>query len=377
MAKEALEAITGDEKNINIQYEIPAYHRRFIAAFIDLVIFFLLGIGCYILTELATHATPVYKHADELVAKYREESGVFRYSNSRKTWENISTYLDNNNDLGYPNRISLCQTAINDFNTYIYNAWQKEPGTKYDNKRFDNITEATYNFVINDYNSSRLSDKLKDEYGNKLFIQVSEEIDDPDSDDPADTITVKKIIKNPDSKASDKFYYTHFYREYTLEHCGSFLISFFPEYKGALKTMSNFLFYIQIPVAITVASFLTYAFPPLVVGRGKPTIGMIIYHIGRVDSSVLSLKAGRFMARYAIFFFGIIVLSLFTFGIPLLASTTMMIFSKKKQSFPDYMLGIVEVDTNKNKIFKNKYEVSLDNSIDHKEAIDFKMSNRE
>ena len=377
MAKEALEAITGDEQHINIQYEIPAYHRRFIAAFIDLVIFFLLGVGCYILAELAVHATPTYKHADAMVEKYREESGVFRYSTSRQTWENVSTYLDNNNDLGYPNRISICQTSINDFIDYIYKAWQKEPGTKYDDKRFENITEATYNFVVNDYDSSRLSDKLKDEYGNKLFIQIDEEIDDPNSDDPANTITVKSIIRNPDSKASDKYYYTHFYREYTLEHCGSFLISFFPEYKQALKTMSNFLFFVQLPAAVTLSCFITYALPPLIVGRGKPTIGMLIYHIGRVDSSLLSLKPGRFLARYAIFFFGIIILSLFTFGIPLLGSATMMIFSKKKQSFPDYMLGIVEVDTNKQKIYKSKYEISLDSATDHKDAIDFKMRTRE
>ena len=65
---------------------------------------------------------------------------------------------------------------------------------------------------------------------------------------------------------------------------------------------------------------------------------------------------------------------------PLLAniiSFSMMVFSKRRQGFPDFMLGLTEVDTNKQKIYFSKYEIAVEHSLDHKEAIPFKLIEKE
>ena len=80
----------------------------------------------------------------------------------------------------------------------------------------------------------------------------------------------------------------------------------------------------------------------------------------------------RFTARFAIFFFGELILSLFTFGIPYIISFSIMAFSKDKQGFPDYMLRLHEVDTSKANIYMDYVEAELKNEL-HGEAIDFRM----
>ena len=64
-----------------------------------------------------------------------------------------------------------------------------------------------------------------------------------------------------------------------------------------------------------------------------------------------------FTLRFVIFFFLEILLSLVTFGVPLFVSFSLMAFSKKKQTFHDYMLGIEEVDVESSKIYYSKDEI--------------------
>ena len=102
------------------------------------------------------------------------------------------------------------------------------------------------------------------------------------------------------------------------------------------------------------------------------TLGKALYHIGLIDDRMLSPSFGRFTARFAIFFFGELILSLFSFGIPYIVSFTMMAFSKRKQGFPDYMLHLYEIDTTKANIYMDYVEAELKNEL-HGEAIDFRM----
>jgi hypothetical protein len=105
------------------------------------------------------------------------------------------------------------------------------------------------------------------------------------------------------------------------------------------------------------------------------TLGKALYHIGLVDSRYLNVKWGRFFARFAIFYFAELLLSLVTFGIPFIISFSLMAFSKKKQGFPDYMLGIEEVDTSRNKIYKSLDEITLESLNKRKQPVDFHLPN--
>ena len=77
------------------------------------------------------------------------------------------------------------------------------------------------------------------------------------------------------------------------------------------------------------------------------------------------------MARFAIFYFGELVLAPFTFGLPFIISFSLMAFSKKKQGFPDYMLKLHEVDLSKDKLYFDYAEISLESVNGSRGPVDF------
>ena len=158
-----------------------------------------------------------------------------------------------------------------------------------------------------------------------------------------------------------------------IQNCGGYLTTLFPEYYSATKLTSNLLFFLEIPVAFALSAILTYLVPPLIFRRGRKTIGKLIYRVGLVDSQCLSPSLPRFLARFGIFFVLELALSFVTFGIPFIISFTMMAFSKRKQGFPDYMLGLTEISTVKHDIYFNKYEASILQIQERKSGISFHM----
>ena len=314
MEKESLEVIDSPENSINIVYSLPNFGKRVFANFLDIIFLFLAFISIFIAVQKTTYVTPYYLRNDEIIATYREESGLFRYASSRKTWENISTFLDNNNDTSYSARVYQCQVAIDDFIAYV--------GVK--------GTEEQYQEITTNYDESRLSENLLDSEDLPLFVKIEEEVEDPDTHE---ITTVKTIKHNPEGHANGEYYYTHFYREYTLTNCGSYMLAFFPEYKEATQNISNVFFFAQIPITLTLSVFAIYLLPAIIFRRGRPTFGKKIMQIGLVNSKMFSPSFLRYLARWSIFFFGEVVLSLFTFGVPLIISFSMMAFSKKSLAF--------------------------------------------
>ena len=54
----------------------------------------------------------------------------------------------------------------------------------------------------------------------------------------------------------------------------------------------------------------------------------------------------------------------------------MMAFSKNKQGFPDYILGLQEIDTSNNKIYYSYEEIELNDVERHKRPTDFRLIQR-
>lgn len=362
MEKEALEVITAAEDTISVEYEQPNFAKRCFANLLDFIFYFLAFIGFFIASSKSVQAMPFYRNADAYVATVRKNSGLYEYSFERKTWENISTYLDNNNDASYGVRVNRCITAISAFQTYMK----------------DYVTEEKYQAILTNYDTTRLSSKMIDTHKLPLFIKIEARAN---PDDPIIPYTEEdeelgkpyEIIHNPESTASSQYYYTKYYREYTLVNCEGYMVSCLPKYQSDLKIMSSSLFYIEIPVALFLGAVLIYLVPGFIFKRGRMTFGKKLMSIGLVDSRILSPTIPRFIARWAIFFVGEVVLSIFTFGVPLIVSFSMMAFTKNKQGFPDYMLGLIEVDENKQKIYMNRYEIGVEKSIDHKDPVRFKL----
>ncbi len=70
-----------------------------------------------------------------------------------------------------------------------------------------------------------------------------------------------------------------------------------------------------------------------------------------LSSEALSCKVKRYVARQMIQLFLIVLLSLVSFGIPLIVSFSMMIFRKDGQSLHDYLAGTYMVDSSEQSIY--------------------------
>jgi hypothetical protein len=124
-----------------------------------------------------------------------------------------------------------------------------------------------------------------------------------------------------------------------------------------------------------VTGLIVYLVPLFIFRRGRMTFGKAMYGVGLVDSNCLSPSIGRTLARFSIFYFTILILSVFTFGLPIILSFSLMAFSKNKQGFADYMLRINEVDAKRTKIYFSFQEVELEKTSPYKKPIDFKTRN--
>ena len=107
------------------------------------------------------------------------------------------------------------------------------------------------------------------------------------------------------------------------------------------------------------------------------TIGKWMYRIAVVDSRFLVPTWQRSLARFAIFYFGELLLAPVTFAIPFIVSFSLMAFTKKKQGFPDFMLRLHEVDVSETKVYFSKAEIRVDEIPGYRKPIDFQMEKPE
>ena len=188
------------------------------------------------------------------------------------------------------------------------------------------------------------------------------------------------VIENTNSDG--ELYYTNaqyfeaFYEPFFKNYLSVYLFKYAPNYASTTKTMNNLIIFLEIPVGLFLGLVITYYIFPLIFRRGKQTVGSKMFHIGYVDYRYLSPTFWRETVKFLIFLLEVI-LSIFTFGIPLLISFTLMALSKKKQGFPDYMTGIEAVNTNKQKIYYDKVEILIDRAKTNKKPIDFKPIQKE
>ncbi len=123
-------------------------------------------------------------------------------------------------------------------------------------------------------------------------------------------------------------------------------------YLQARNVLTIYINLILIPLSITL-SFLVFEFlVPMTFGRrGKRTLGMMSMKLSLLSSNALSCTAKRYIGRQAIQLFLIVLLSLVSFGIPLIVSFSMMIFRKDGQSLHDYLSGTYMVDSSEQSVY--------------------------
>ena len=326
------------EKNevVSIDYFHPKFWHRCMANLVDFLLFIVTLLLAFIATRQIMFATPWYKNTMNTIESDRLSSSL--YVQHKDDVLLVTDHCDNNLST-YNERIELCNDSINNFSTFL----QEKCG---------NDVKALFDKEWNEYRLDATADS-----GVHLFVKDGDE-----------------VVVNPDyyTATTRVNYYNSVYSPFINDYGLAYLNTYVADYRQAMKDMSIMLIFIEAPVSIVLGHFIVYGLIPLIWGRGKRTLGKALYHIAYVDRRMLSPTWKRFMIRYFIGF-AETILSIFTFGIPLLLSFTLMAFSKNKQSFPDYMCGLLEVTTTTSKIYKNYDEIKLDQLDLHQDAPDFSM----
>ena len=326
---------------ITIEYEHPKFWHRVMANLMDIIIFVLSVILVFIGIRAIVVNTPDYLTKEAYLDKTRLASGL--YVKDEKRIITLISYLEENKNFAPSVKNLKSQEAVETYISYL-------------NNNFGEDAAHDFQKIYDDY---RLNEGLKYE-GVPYFIDDGE-----------------KIKYNPDCAALAKDYYNNVYYPFLTNNCLTHLFSINTQYAELTKEMSYYLLWLELPVAYIVGAILTYFVPPLFFKRGRQTFGKAMYHIGLVDANIFSPSFARFSARFGIFLGAELILSLVTFGIPFLISFSMMAFSRRHQGFPDYMLGLTEIDASKNRIYLDKVDIELTHNPPHKDPPDFNLIHKE
>jgi len=339
-----------------VSYSRPKFWHRCLANLVDFFIFAITTLLLFMATRAIVQSTDSYKALLTKLDQIQLNSGLYRRAVSEDSPTKnidiiyyIDTYIkdgpwgsefDTDVDDSPKYNNGLCIKSIKTFINYCQ----------------ENCSSERYNDLLVYYDEARLNPTYNDVH---YFIK----------DDHGEVVVNTALSGDPTNL---KLYYTNIYKPFIEDKCIPFLDANVPAYREISRTDFNLLVFLELPVAYTLAAILVYFVPPLFFRRGRMTLGKALYHIGLIDTRLLAPTFPRFLARFAIFFFGELILSLASFGIPYIISFSMMAFSKKKQGFPDYMLRLLEVDTSKADIYLDYVEAATKNQL-HGKPIDFEM----
>ena len=344
---------------VSVNYTQPKFWHRCMANFIDFFLMLCMFFLLFIAARAIVMVTPDYKKTDNRIAEIQVESGLYVEDAASNKIVDVIYYIDKvtltyGDEFDGKNKTDETKTpegkigkivaAINQFIAYCGDS-EKPAAPK-----------ERYEELVSYYDSIRLDTLSSD--GVHYFVK------------DGDNIIPNETLASDSTKRVS--YYKDVYVKYIEKTCLPFLTSNVTEYRQLYRVEFNYLVFLELPVAYALAGILVYFVPPLFLKRGRKTLGKAIYHIGLIDDRMLSPSFARFTARFAIFFFGELVLSLATLGIPYIISFSLMAFSKHRQGFPDYMLHLYEIDTTKANIYMDYVEAELKNEL-HGEAVDFRM----
>ena len=335
------ESLTGPK--VEIVYQRPKFFRRVMANSLDAILLIFLALLSFLGFRAIVSSTPGYRANVDELTQIRVDSKMYAYDDNGVLQDVVTTInKDSANTAG--SRVRKAKAAIDGF--FVY-AEQK-------------CDAQDYAAIVNDYRSFRLSSSLAYS-GAPLFVLDGEE-----------------VVENPAlvSGASGldnvwNTYYQKAYSPYIDEHLQGYLLTKVPKTYELTQYVALMLLLAEILPGYAFAGLLVYLLPIFIFRRGRMTFAKAAYRIGLVDQSMFSPKLGRSLARFALFYFLELLLSLVSFGIPFIISFTLMAFSKKQQGFPDYLLDLREVDCTSSKIYFSSAEIDLDAVTGRKKPIDF------
>ena len=325
-----------------IKYSRPKFAHRVLANMIDFIIFAILFVASFLIVRNIVSNTTGYRNTFNSFIQMRLDSGLYVEGDNKGEIVDLITYMNNHTNYTPGSYVYNCEKNADKF--FLFEK--------------DHVTEERYKSIIEEYDTLRL----------KAIATIDSE-----------TInlwyknTENQVVKNDnyESSAKIKVATQDWYRNYYDSYLQGYLTTT-PAYYDLSKAISNYLFLLQIPVAFVFSITVVYFVPTLFFRHGRQTLGKALYRIGTVDKRLLAPTFWRNLAKFGLFVLEML-LGVASIGIIFIISFTMMAVSKKRQSFPEYMLGLQEVDISKNKIYMSMVEASLANAVTNKKPNDFKL----
>ena len=334
-----------NSKKINIEYARPLTSRRISAALIDFLIMALLAVIFYIISNSIAQVTPTYVNSNQIVDSVRRDSGLYVHSDGiygeSSSYEYVNQYFSDNPD----------EYAGSIMYHYLNNVIDGDLYPIHGHVGFAQYM-GRYNI---EYKEEILN--LFDEYRLNATLNNAPVFD-----------SNFNIINGNSQKEVALNVLCPFIEEKLISY-----LSYIPNYYESLTFITRNIIYIQIPIPIILSNLIVFYLIPLCFRRDKKSIGRLLFKIGLVDKNYLYVNFKVFTLRFLIFLFVEIILSIFTFLLPLILSFTMMLVTKNKQCLHDYILNIQEIDETLDKVYYSLDEAYLDRMNKKPQHIDFKL----
>lgn len=334
------------KSSIEIKYKPAKFFRRVMANLLDFLIFVFVAFALFLGARAITINTNTYKNAFNTYRTEQIQSCLYE-DDKTSSYPDVVTYIDKNGNFTHEGKHLKGKNAVVGFYTYIIN---------------ENVSSEVVETIKNEYATYFSNEKLMySEDDTKYISSISFNNNEV------------LIEENNACSAGDLSFYEKVYKPFISTKLLALFANYSPEYKENITKVSNLLVLIDAPICYVVAGLLVYILPPFAIfRRGRMTFGKALYRIALVDSRLLNLTWKRSLARFSIFLFAELILSILTLAVPFIISFSMMAFSKKRQGFPDYMLGCREIDASSNKVYFSLEEINLNNINPHHKPVDFK-----
>ena len=315
-----------NENNTVLEYSKARIYQRVFSFFIDLFLAVLLGMIINSLCGLVTSVVPKYQEVLQERIVLQDQSGLF--DENQKLW----TLSLEGSDMTIQEKKELLSTRLDEF---------------YHNDVF--FEDDTFYQSYQKRKSEAVNEK-----GELLFKLISDSYVEKDF--------------------SDDVYYSFYQKEF--ENYASAALS----HNVRFADLSNLIVrisVIEIVLSMSVGFALSFVIMPLILKRGRKTIGMYLFKISLVGGDALNVRGKILLFRNVLLLLIGYWLTIFTFGIPWLVSLTMMTFSKTGQDFFDYMSGTYVVSTKDKDIYLDYAEYLARTEESKKASIenrDFEMT---
>ena len=315
-----------NENNTVLEYSKARIYQRVFSFFIDLFLAVLLGMIINSLCGLVTSVVPKYQEVLQERIVLQDQSGLF--DENQKLW----TLSLEGSDMTIQEKKELLSTRLDEF---------------YHNDVF--FEDDTFYQSYQKRKSEAVNEK-----GELLFKLISGSYVEKDF--------------------SDDVYYSFYQKEF--ENYASAALS----HNVRFADLSNLIVrisVIEIVLSMSVGFALSFVIMPLILKRGRKTIGMYLFKISLVGGDALNVRGKILLFRNVLLLLIGYWLMIFTFGIPWLVSLTMMTFSKTGQDFFDYMSGTYVVSTKDKDIYLDYAEYLARTEESKKASIenrDFEMT---